>query len=37
MSERVLGVGGVFFGARAPDALRTWYAGHLGIVLWEPA
>ena len=31
--ERVLGIGGVFFRARDPDALRSWYAEHLGIDL----
>ena len=31
--ERVLGIGGVFFRARDPDALRRWYAEHLGIEL----
>jgi predicted enzyme related to lactoylglutathione lyase len=31
MAERVEGIGGVFFRARDPDALRTWYASHLGI------
>ena len=29
--ERVLGIGGVFFRAREPEALRRWYADHLGI------
>ena len=31
MAERVQGIGGVFFRARDPDALRAWYARHLGI------
>ena len=31
MAERVAGIGGVFFRARDPDALRAWYAEHLGI------
>lgn len=31
MAERVAGIGGVFFRARDPDALRAWYAHHLGI------
>ena len=31
MGERVVGIGGVFFRARDPDALRGWYAEHLGI------
>ena len=28
---RVVGIGGVFFRARDPDALRQWYVEHLGI------
>jgi glyoxylase I family protein len=38
VSERVAGIGGVFFRARDPDALRSWYAEHLGVTfepLWE--
>jgi predicted enzyme related to lactoylglutathione lyase len=31
VAERVEGIGGVFFRARDPDALRSWYARHLGI------
>jgi len=31
VAERVDGIGGVFFRARDPDALRAWYARHLGI------
>ena len=31
MAERVAGLGGIFFRARDPDALRVWYAEHLGI------
>jgi predicted enzyme related to lactoylglutathione lyase len=31
VSERVAGIGGVFFRARDPQALREWYARHLGI------
>ena len=27
----VLGIGGIFFRARNPDALTTWYRTHLGI------
>ena len=27
----VTGIGGFFFRARDPDALRAWYAGHLGV------
>lgn len=29
--ERVVGIGGVFFRAKDPDALRAWYGEHLGI------
>jgi predicted enzyme related to lactoylglutathione lyase len=29
--ERVLGIGGVFFRARDPQALARWYEQHLGI------
>jgi predicted enzyme related to lactoylglutathione lyase len=31
VAEEVQGIGGVFFRARDPDALRDWYARHLGI------
>ena len=31
MAEHVEGIGGVFFRARDPEALRSWYAEHLGI------
>jgi predicted enzyme related to lactoylglutathione lyase len=31
--ERVTGIGGVFFRAKDPDALRRWYAQKLGIAL----
>ncbi len=31
MIERVTGVGGVFFRARAPEALVAWYREHLGV------
>jgi len=31
VAERVAGIGGVFFRARDPEALRAWYAEHLGI------
>lgn len=27
----VTGIGGLFFRARDPDALRTWYREHLGV------
>jgi predicted enzyme related to lactoylglutathione lyase len=29
--KRVTGIGGIFFNARDPVALRTWYQQHLGI------
>ena len=29
--KRVTGIGGIFFKARDPEALRAWYARHLGI------
>jgi len=29
--ERVLGIGGIFFKSPDPEALRAWYAKHLGI------
>ncbi len=32
---RVTGIGGVFFKARDPKALTTWYAQYLGIQLTE--
>src|SRR5215217_3241483 len=38
VSQRATGIGGVFFRARDPDALREWYAEHLGVTfepLWE--
>jgi predicted enzyme related to lactoylglutathione lyase len=31
LAERVAGIGGVFFRSRNPEALRAWYAEHLGI------
>lgn len=31
MSERVTGIGGVFFRSRAPKALTAWYAEHVGV------
>lgn len=33
--ERVVGIGGVFFRAHDPDALRSWYAERLGIDLQD--
>jgi len=32
-APRVTGLGGVFFKARDPDALRAWYQRHLGFLL----
>ena len=32
---RVTGIGGVFFNAKDPPALRAWYKGHLGIDVQE--
>jgi predicted enzyme related to lactoylglutathione lyase len=29
--ERVTGIGGMFFRARDPKALKEWYATHLGV------
>ena len=29
--ERVTGIGGVFFRAQDPAALKAWYAKHLGV------
>ena len=29
--KRVTGIGGIFFKARDPDALRAWYRQHLGL------
>ena len=33
--KRVTGIGGVFFKARDPEALRIWYQLHLGIDVQE--
>jgi predicted enzyme related to lactoylglutathione lyase len=33
--KRVTGIGGVFFKARDPEALRVWYQLHLGIDVQE--
>jgi predicted enzyme related to lactoylglutathione lyase len=32
-TQKVLGIGGVFFRARNPDSLARWYEKHLGIAL----
>ena len=29
--KRVTGIGGIFFNAREPVALRTWYKTHLAV------
>lgn len=31
MSDHVLGIGGIFFRAKDPQALAAWYETHLGI------
>jgi predicted enzyme related to lactoylglutathione lyase len=33
--QRVTGIGGVFLRGRDAEALRTWYAVHLGVTLEE--
>jgi predicted enzyme related to lactoylglutathione lyase len=33
--RRVVGIGGIFFKAQDPAALRTWYKEHLGIDVLE--
>jgi predicted enzyme related to lactoylglutathione lyase len=33
--ERATGIGGVFVRSTRPDALRAWYAEHLGLELQE--
>jgi predicted enzyme related to lactoylglutathione lyase len=35
VAEAVEGIGGVFFRTPDPDALRAWYAQHLGIDMEE--
>jgi glyoxylase I family protein len=30
--EKVVGIGGMFFRAEDPEALREWYADNLGVV-----
>ena len=34
--ERVTGIGGVFFRARDPEALKSWYEQHLGVDAPQP-
>lgn len=31
--KRVTGIGGIFFKARDPQALRAWYRRHLGLAV----
>ena len=31
MKKRVTGIGGIFFKAKNPDHIKTWYKEHLGI------
>jgi predicted enzyme related to lactoylglutathione lyase len=33
VAEAVQGIGGVFFRSNDPDALRAWYADHLGLAM----
>lgn len=33
--KRVIGIGGIFFKAKAPKALAKWYKTHLGIPIDE--
>lgn len=33
--KRVTGIGGIFFSAKDPVALRTWYKQHLGVDVQE--
>lgn len=33
--KRVTGIGGIFFKARDPEALREWYRRHLGLDIQE--
>jgi len=35
MTARAVGIGGVFFKARDPEALRAWYRDHLGLEVTE--
>jgi len=35
MTARVLGIGGIFFKARDPEALRAWYRKHLGLAITD--
>jgi len=33
--KRVTGIGGIFFQAKHPGALRAWYKTHLGVDVQE--
>ena len=33
--RRVIGIGGIFFKAQDPAALRAWYKEHLGVDVLE--
>jgi predicted enzyme related to lactoylglutathione lyase len=35
MTARVVGIGGIFFKARDPQALSAWYRDHLGLAVGE--
>ena len=35
MTGRVVGIGGILFKARDPEALRAWYRDHLGLAIAE--
>jgi predicted enzyme related to lactoylglutathione lyase len=35
MTARVVGIGGIFFKARDPEALRAWYRDRLGLAITE--
>jgi predicted enzyme related to lactoylglutathione lyase len=35
MPTRVLGIGGIFFKARDPEALRAWYRDRLGLAVTD--
>lgn len=35
MSDRVVGIGGIFFKAKDPERLCAWYREHLGLAIGE--
>jgi predicted enzyme related to lactoylglutathione lyase len=35
MTARVVGIGGIFFKARDPEALCAWYRDHLGLAITD--